>query len=235
MLMAISKDRALKAAIEAGNVYIADARAWFKNQLMARYPKDWDTMPAKEFKKLEKDLYRQCKVGHLAAQYMAGAPAMWTQALIQDRTIRFSTIKGIRALFHQHYHQTVEYAEAEHQRVLKSGYSEGRILQGRRYYPADPPITETCNFPVQRTAGEMGALTMLKIADDLKRYGVKAKILTNEHDAGTIEQRDNAATRRAVSEIVHEAAEGPWTVDGDEYAFPIDEHWGYTWAEACED
>lgn len=232
MLAAVSGDQALIAALKTGDVYSHDARTWFPAQLQKLFGAEWQSV---NLKKLWPNGRRQCKVGHLAAQYMAGAPVMWTQGLMQDRSITFSAMKAIRELFHRTYAATVEYAHAEHARVLECGYSEGRILHGRRYYPAPPPITETCNYPVQRTAGEMGAIAMLRIAENFKKYKVRAKILTNEHDAGTNEIHDDATTRRVVSEIVHEAAVGPWEIDGKKWEFKIDEHFGKSWADACAD
>lgn len=232
MLYAISGDQALGDALALGDVYTFDAHNWFPNQLAKAFGPEWRKV---SLKKEWSQGRRQCKVGHLAAQYMAGAPAMWTQALIQDRTIKFSTMKAIREMFHKTYHETVKYAEDEHHRVLKSGYSEGRILRGRRYYPAPPPITETCNYPVQRTAGEMGALAMLQMADNFKKYKVKARILTNEHDASTIECHDDAQTRKDVDEIVMKAVTGPWRIEGKDHTFPAKGKFGYDWAEACAD
>lgn len=236
MLHAISGDPVLGQALAAGDVYSFDAHNWFPAQLQAKFGEKWREV---NLKKLWSQGRKQCKVGHLAAQYMAGAPAMWTQALMQDRSISFSTMKAIRNLFHSTYAATVSYAESEHKNVLACGYSEGRILQGRRYYPAPPAITETCNFPVQRTAGEMGALAMLRIWNDFKKYKVKAVILTNEHDAGTYEVHDDPQTRRDVEDIIMAAVQGPWKIQGNggevEMEFPAKGKFAYDWAESCAD
>jgi hypothetical protein len=232
MLYAVSGDKALGDALKLGDVYTFDAHNWFPSQLERLFGPKWAEV---NLKKEWSQGRRQCKVGHLAAQYMAGAPAMWTQALIQDRTIKFSTMKAIREMFHRTYAGTVRYAEDEHRRVLQSGYSEGRILGGRRYYPAPPPITETCNYPVQRTAGEMGALAMLRMADTFKRNHVRARLLTNEHDASTIEVHDDPQSRRDVEEIVLQAVTGPWRVEGRDHTFPAKGKFDYDWAAACAD
>lgn len=238
MLYAVSQDEALGAALATGDVYSADARAWFPVQLERLFGDKWREV---NLKKVWPNGRRQCKVGHLAAQYMAGAPAMWTQALIQDRNIKFSAMMAIRNLFHKTYYQTVEYAEAEFKRVQACGYSEGRLLHGRRYYPPAPegnpqaPITEACNFPVQRTAGEMGALTMLAIDKAFIKAKLPVAILTNEHDAMTIEVKDTAKVRRAVEDICLSTAVGPWEIEGRKHEFPATGHWGYDWAEACAD
>lgn len=240
MLYAISGDKALGEALALGDVYTYDAHQWFPEQLQRLFGSNWREV---KLKKEWKNGRRQCKVGHLAAQYMAGAPAMWTQALMQDRTIKYSTMKAIRELFHRTYIMTVQYAQAEQARIEAAfndnhperAYSEGRLLFGRRYYPAPPPITETCNYPVQRTAGEMGALTMIRIWKDLKKYNINAKLLTNEHDAVTIECKDDASTRKSVEAICQDAAQGPWRIQGKEHVFPMAGKFGYTWAEACAD
>lgn len=233
---AISGDKALLAAIKAGDVYTYDAHQWFPQQLERLFGPEWRTI---KLKKEWPNGRRQCKVGHLAFQYMAGVPAGWTQALIQDRTIKFSVMATIHGLFHKVYHETIESHKAEHERVLACGYSEGRILHGRRYYPAPPPITESCNYPVQRTGGEMGALAMIGIWEAFKKYKIPAWILTNEHDAGTIECRDNATVRKDVAAIVLENVQGPWKVQGNrgtvQLTMPATGKFAQTWAEACAD
>lgn len=242
MQEAINGDKALASALATGDVYTADAHAWFPGQLERLFGPKWRTVSLKAEWPSGR---RQCKVGHLAFQYMAGAPAGWTQALMQDRTIKFSTMVTIRALFHKVYWQTVQYSEEEHEKVMQSGYSEGRILHGRRYYPptvddkVHATINETCNYPVQRSAGEMGALAMLGIWDDLRKYKVKARFLTNEHDAFTWECRDDAATRRDIEDISAARMQGPWTIDGNKgtvsRTFPAKGKFGETWADACKD
>lgn len=163
--------------------------------------------------------------------------------------MKFSFAKWVHGMFHAKYHATIAYAEEELQFARKHHYSEGRILGGRRYYPptvgrdgeviAHVTVNEACNFPVQRTAGEMGALAMLKVRDDLVKYKVKARILTNEHDAGTLEVRDNATTRKDTQDIVIDAVQGPWTVRGNRktvtQVFKASGKFGYDWAEVCAD
>lgn len=236
MQYAINGDEVLGEALRSGDVYTYDAHRWFPTQLERLFGPDWRKV---NLKKQWKGGRRQTKVGHLAFQYMAGAPAGWTQALVQDRTIRFSTMKTIRELFHQTYTATIKYAEDELRYACDTGYSEGRILFGRRYYPAPPAITEACNYPVQRTAGEMGALTMLGIWDDLRKYKVRAKILTNEHDAMTLDVHDDPDTRRAVADICTNRARGPWIIRGNHKTvtmpFEASGKFGYDWADACAD
>lgn len=236
MQYAINGDEELGKALRSGDVYTYDAHQWFPSQLERLFGPEWRQV---NLKKQWKGGRRQTKVGHLAFQYMAGAPAGWTQALMQDRTIKFSTMKTIRELFHTTYKQTVQYAEDELGDACRLGYSEGRILFGRRYYPAPPPITEACNYPVQRTAGEMGALTMLGIRDDLVKYKVKAKILTNEHDAMTLDVHDDPASRRDVEDICRKRAVGPWTIRGNYQTvtqeFDCSGKFAYDWAESCAD
>lgn len=246
MQYAINGDEALGAALRTGDVYSDDARSWFPTQLEAKFGPEWRTVNLKD---KWPNGRRQCKVGHLACMYLATPPAIWTQGLIQDRTMKFSFAKWVHGVFHAKYHRTIQYAEEELEFARRHHYSEGRILQGRRYYPptvgqdgeliAHVTINEACNFPVQRTAGEMGALAMLAIRDKLVKYKVKAKILTNEHDAGTLELRDNPTTRKDVEAIVLESVTGPWTIRGNQKTvtlpFKAKGKFGYTWAESCAD
>lgn len=246
MQYAINGDEALGAALRTGDVYSDDAHSWFPDQLAKKFGPNWKTV---NLKKEWPNGRRQCKVGHLACMYLASPPAIWTQGLMQDRTMKFSFAKWVHGMFHRKYHRTVEYAYEELAFAKKHKYSEGRILGGRRYYPptigrdgveeANVTVNEACNYPVQRTAGEMGALAMLKIWKDLKKYKVKARILSNEHDAGTTECKDDPQTRRDVEDITMEAVQGPWTIRGNlktvTQVFKAKGKFGYTWAESCAD
>lgn len=232
MYYAIYKDPALKAALDSGNVYVYDARQWFPSQLAELFGPKWMEV---NLKHEWKNGYRQTKVIHLGSQYLAGAPVIWTQGLIQDRTLKFHAVKTLNQKFHHTYRVSMANAAAEHSRVCDTGYSEGRILFGRRHYPAPPPITETCNYPVQRTAGEMGALAKLRIWKTIKKEGLPARVLTDEHDAGTIEFLPERSVETELDDIIKESTQGPWEIEGVKHAFPVAYHVGDTWAEACDD
>lgn len=230
---AVYRSSALFEALETGDVYSYDARKWFPKQLQKEFGAEWETI---NLKKAWKNGRRQVKVIHLGCQYMAGAPTVWTQGLIQDQTLKFHTVKHLHQNgFHVTYADGVNAIKVEHDSVLQTGYSEGRILQGRRYYPAPPPITETANYPVQRTAGEMGALTMIAIDEIFTKEKMPAYILTNEHDAGTIEHEKRDSIRREVADVVKSCAQGPWDINGYKLFMPVGYHSGHTWAEACAD
>lgn len=232
MWAAIYKDPMLQAALQTGDVYSFDARQWFKPQLQSLFGKDWETV---KLKVVWKNGRRQVKVIHLGAQYMAGPPVIWTQGLLQDRTLKFHTVKTLHGMMHETYKVGFDGIQVEHDKVLECGYSQGEILFGRRYYPAPPPITETANYPVQRSAGEMGALTMLAIWDTIQRENMPVRILTNEHDAGTMEFKTSDSLERELADVVKKCAEGPWRIKGQDYMFPVSYHTGHTWAEACAD
>lgn len=232
MYYAVYQDPALGAAIASGNVYIYDARQWFKPQLQQMFGAAWDTV---NLKKEWKNGYRQTKVIHLGSQYLAGAAVIWVQGLMQDRTLKFHSVKVLNQAFHKTYAVSMAAAAEEHARVLRTGYSEGYLLGGRRYYPAPPPVTETCNYPIQRSAGEMGAIAMVGIWQDIKREGLPARILTNEHDAGTLEFLPERSVETALDDIIKKNTQGPWRIKGVDHMFPVDYHVGFTWAEACDD
>lgn len=229
---AIYRCQALLEALATGDCYSYDARQWFGDQLVRLFGDSWKTI---NLKKMWPNGRRQCKVIHLGAQYMAGAPAIWTQGLIQDRGLKFSTVKVLYGKFHKTYAEGVANILLEHTNVDKLGYSEGALLQGRRYYPAPPPITETANYPVQRTAGEMGALTNLAIRATIKKEKMPVRQLTNEHDAATYEYLKSDSLERELRDVVKKHAEGPWNIRGTMHRMPVDFHTGHTWADACKD
>lgn len=237
MWAAIYKDDVLVKALNPTDgtkpdVYSFDARQWFPDQLKRLFGNEWATI---NLKKAWPNGRRQVKVIHLGGQYMAGPPVIWTQGLLQDRELAFHTVKVLHGMMHDTYQVGFANIQKEHENVDRLGYSEGRILQGRRYYPAPPPITETANFPVQRSAGEMGAITMLAIWNTIQKEKMPVRILTNEHDAGTMEFKKSRYLEKELAHVVKTHAEGPWTIDGVKHRFPVDYHTGHTWAEACAD
>lgn len=214
---AIAADDVLAEALATGDVYSNDARFVF------RLPQDYDV------KNKKPEARHQCKSGHLAFQYGAFTPAMWSVMLKQDLTVTFAWTDVLRKKLTERYYRTAQYWEEEHARVRACGYSEGRLLHGRRYYPAEPPITETANYPIQRTAGELAAIAMLNIDDCLHDELDGANIVGILHDAFQVECWEKDAY--IVAAILSECMEGPWTIDGVKQLFPVEVTMGYYWSE----
>lgn len=214
---AIAADDILSQALSTGDVYSNDARFVFK------LPDNYDVKANKPTAR------HQCKSGHLAFQYGAMTPAMWTQMLVQDLSVTYAFTDVVRKKLTERYWRTAQYWQEEHARVRACGYSEGRLLFGRRHYPAEPPITETANYPIQRTAGELAAISMLSIDTALHDELVGADIVAILHDAFTVECLEKDAY--TVASILTECMEGPWTIDGITQRFPVDVKFGHYWSE----
>jgi DNA polymerase I-like protein with 3'-5' exonuclease and polymerase domains len=217
MMQVLTGDQALATALATGDVYSFDARQWFN------LPADFDV------KKNKPAARKGCKVIHLGCQYGAGVGACYTQALMRDRNISFDFARTHHASFRTTYHRTVSWWAEEHARVLHQKYSEGRLLQNRRYYPEEPPPTETANFPVQDTCGEMASIAALQIRRQLARYVPSARLIINLHDAFYV--RSPVAQRKDVVAILQGAMQGPWTIEGKQTVFPIDVKAGRRWTE----
>lgn len=225
VMQAVSGDLALKAALETGDVYSFDALNWFGGQLPAG-------TTTTQIKEKYKTMRKACKVTHLAFQYGAGVDAMFLQALMQDQSSTYTRTQVLRSAAHATYAQTVKYWEDELKQVRIQGYSEGRILGGRRYYPDDPPITETANYPIQRTAGELTALAMIEVDRALEKYCPGAGLVTILHDALDTECFPQQVD--TVKKIYEDYMPGPFTIMGnyntDKFTFPIDIKIGTSWA-----
>lgn len=208
VMAAVAEDQVLQDRLNAGDVYSEDAKDWFK------LPRDMDV------KKLNPAVRQQCKIIHLASQYAAGIPAIYAQALRQDRKMRFDAVRLLNMGFKRAYHRTVSYWHEEMARVMRQGYSEGRLLQGRRYYPRPPPITEVANWPIQRTASEMMSQEMLTLDARLKAEVPSAGISMILHDAFDVECKEKDIER--VKAIMNEVMDREYVIGGWQSRFPIE-------------
>lgn len=214
----IANDRALQTALATGDVYTYDARQVFK-------------IPLEQ--EVKKDARKQIKVVHLAFQYAAGTPAVYSQALVQDRTLRYSAVKLFHSQLKRLYCDTVQYWTDELKRVCDRGlYSEGMLLGTRVYYPTPPAITETANKPIQTTAGESMAIAMCQIEDHLleEGFGADTYFVNILHDAFDIECREEDAFK--IADIMAENMGGPWTLtNGAQVVTPVDIKIHHNWGK----
>lgn len=218
----VANDTVLKQALDTGDVYSFDARAWFQ------LPEGFDV------KKLKPDSRKSAKVIHLARQYRAGLKAVFAQALKEDRRFSFERVRALTSAFDTTYYGTVNYWDAEMEFVAKFGYSYGRIIGGRHHYPAMPEPSEVANKPIQRTAAEMMNLELIDLHERLADEVPTAKIIIQLHDAIDVYCREKDQAK--VSRIVTEVMDREWKVDGRIRRFPIEMKTAYyskggTWAD----
>lgn len=214
----ITGDEALRAALATGDVYSYDAAQVFG-----------DLFTSDTNEKRKKQTRKQIKIVHLAFQYAAGTPAVYTQALVRDRSITYSKVKAFHNKLKQIYWQTVDYWQTELDKVTTLGYSEGLILGTRVYYPSPPAITETANKPIQTTAAESMAVAMCRIEDRLSTECPRAYFVNILHDAFDIEAPESDVDK--VKQIMKEEMEGPWYLsNGKSVMVPVeikaDKSWG---------
>lgn len=206
----ITGDDALALALATGDVYTYDAIQVFGEQFLH------DTNPTRK-----KASRKQLKIVHLAFQYAAGTPAVYTQALVRDRSLSYSKVKAFHNKLKEIYWQTVDYWETELEKVSNLGYSEGLLLGTRVYYPSPPAITETANKPIQTTAAESMALAMCAIEDRLAREIPEAYFVNILHDAFDIECPEGKV--ELCKKIMKEEMEGPWQLsNGKSVVVPVD-------------
>lgn len=215
----ITGDPVLTKGFEPGrDIYVEDAKAYFG--LPDHFTK----------KDLKPEAYKAAKIIRLASQYLAGLGAVYTQALVQDRTIKFALVKTLYNLFQErHQNGLIAWASDEMARVQSTGYSAGRLLDGRRVYPASPPITEVANYPIQRTAGEMMNLEIIELDRALRSRVPTAKLIVQLHDAFDVEcDEDDADT---VVAIYNEVCDREYTIEGRTRRFPVEIKIGKDWSE----
>lgn len=197
-----------KVSAKKGDVYSYDAKEVF-------------SLPNTPEEPIKTQARKQIKIVHLAFQYAAGTPAVYTQALVRDRTLKYSNVKMFHNKLKQIYYHTVRYWETELDKVCKLGYSEGLLLGTRVYYPGPPPITETANKPIQTTAAESMALAMCNIEDRLAAECPHSYFVNILHDAFDIESREEDVDK--VKQIMREEMQGPWHLtNGKSVHVPVD-------------
>lgn len=232
----VSCDDYLWKLIQTGDVYGADVR-----EALGLHPKtpikvdDYKTAPEKYRRLadkvkgpkpgesgityLEKTRY-QFKINRLSCQYMARLATVYSQWLEAIPDVEFHVVKMHFDRFHRtHADGLVRYAAEETALVGERGYSESRLLGGRRYYPAPPPDTEACNWPIQRTAGEMMNVETLKFRSRLRKYVPNAKVVFQKHDA--IATRCRTKDAGTVERIMSDTFNTEYTINGRTRPFPV--------------
>ena len=215
VMYAVSGDQVLGSALASGDVYSADARALFPQ------------IPANANVKEEYKALRQlAKIVHLAFQYGAGPGQVYRQVLKQDLNAKFEFVQAVHKSLLSRYAGTVQYWQDELRRVKLTGYSETRVLRRRRVYPAEPPITEVANYPIQGTASDIMNLATIRLERRLRKENLRAKIITQLHDALDIECPKR--NRERVAQIVKEVMERPAKIEDKLYVFPVEIKTGQT-------
>lgn len=213
MMSAVARDVVLQRALQTGDVYAFNTLEWFGSIL----PRG---TTVKDVKKRHENLRKASKIIHLGSQYAAEAPTVFQQALKQDRKFTFSHTIELLRRWRNTYAGTVRYWSEEMARVQQCGYSEGRILHGRRYYPQPPTINEVANFPVQRSVGEMMNLELIDLYTRLYKSGLDAHVVVQLHDAFDVECDEG--DREAVCEIMSETMNRQWEIEEEKYSFPVE-------------
>lgn len=218
VMEAVSGDTYLYNLIQSGDVYSKLACDWFQLDPKKFDPKGKLGNPDKARKDAE--ARKSTKIIYLGRQYRAGLKAVFAQALREDRRFTFERVRLLVAQFDKWFAGIVAYWQLELEKVQKLGYSEGRILFGRHYYPAMPEPSEVANKPIQRTAGEMMNLEMLELERKLKRYTKTGKLIIQLHDATDTECDEKE--EKLVQEIVHEVHDKWYTIEGRKRYFPVE-------------
>lgn len=203
-----ANDKALKQAIDEGDVYSFDARKWF------RLPDDFNV------KKLKPAARKSAKIIHLGRQYRAGLGAVYAQALLQDRSFTFERTRLLCKEFDSTYSDTVDYWNTEMAAVAERGYSEGGILFGRRGYPAPPEPSEVANYPIQRTAAEMMNLELIELDRRLMSEVPEAMLIGQYHDAIEVECPEHLENK--CTAIIEDVMNREWTIRGRTRPFPVE-------------
>lgn len=224
VMEAVTNDTMLKKALDTGDVYSFDARIWF------------NLAPDFDVKKLAPKIRKASKIIHLGRQYRAGLKAVFAQALRQDRTFSFERVRTLVAQFDELFYGTVDYWERETEFVEKNGYSYGRIIGGRHYYPAMPEPSEIANKPIQRTAAEMMNLEMIELDGRLSAEVPQANIIIQLHDAFDVYCREKDVPK--VTDIMTKVMNREWTIEGRTREFPVEFKYAYgsqqqTWADVA--
>ncbi len=210
----VSQDDYLWKLLQTGDVYGADV-------IEALGLKSGTPIKVEDGGTTEHEAARhEFKINRLACQYQAGLPTVYAQWLEAIENVEFMKVKHHFERFHRVHAEGIDrYAQEELAKVASIGYSEGLILHGRRYYPAPPPITEACNWPIQRTASEMMNPETLAWVKRLKKEVPSATMIFQKHDAVAARCKEKYARR--VARITEEMFTTEYTIGSRTRMFPV--------------
>jgi len=205
MMAAVAKDNALWEALGSGDVYTAEAIEYFN------LPRDTTKATIKA------DARKAAKIIRLARQYGAGKKKGYAIAVQTNRKMTFQAFIPLMNAFDRRNWRTVAYWEEEMQRVLKTGYSESRIMRRRRDYPREPERSEVANYPIQSTAADVKNIAMIGVFEELQKRRMKSRIVVDLHDAIYVEAHNREIDD--VEEIMHNHMEQSFVIEGEKHVF----------------
>jgi DNA polymerase I-like protein with 3'-5' exonuclease and polymerase domains len=206
VMAAVAKDDALSQALATADVYTTEAIDYFQ------LPPD----TTKET--IKPEARKAAKIIRLARQYGAGEKKGFQIAVQVNRNMTFQMFRPLLKAFDRRNWRTVAYWDEEMERVLKTGYSETRIMRRRREYPREPERSEVANYPIQGTAADIKNIALIEVYEEFQRRGMKSRIVVDLHDAIYVEAHKKE--KSAVYDIMRAAMEKTHHIDGDDYVFP---------------
>jgi DNA polymerase-1 len=178
---------------------------------------------------IKKDARKSSKIIHLGRQYGAGKKTTFGIALRQDRSLKWNVCSALCDAFDKRYARTVEWWDEEMERVMKTGYSETRIMNRRRSYPRPPANTDTSNYPIQGTAADVKNLALIALDAALTKYKMKSRIILDLHDAIYLEcPKAEAPT---AEKVLVECMEQEHTVEGKKVIFKAEAGRAFRWSD----
>ena len=213
IMYAVTGDEALGAGIRAGNVYVEEAKDYFD------LPKHFTK------KDIKPEAYRDTKNIRLASQYGAGKKKRYQMLLKSDHTMTWEKANMLGNMFERRNATTVAWWDKITAEVHSKGYSETHILNRRRVYPRPPERTDTSNYPIQGTAGDVKDLWMIDVDKLLKKYKMKSRLVIDLHDA--LYTHGPKKESKDVEEIMQETSQVEYEICGKKYVFPVE-------AEVCK-
>jgi DNA polymerase I-like protein with 3'-5' exonuclease and polymerase domains len=221
----VMHDRMLANDLAAGDVYTENAKDWFSLPAHLKRCKCEGGSCVLPDQHVKPDARQSCKIIHLAKQYAAGDRTVHRQAMKQKRDMKFALTKALSSGFNKRYSDTVKFWHEEHKRVCEQGYSESRILNRRRVYPAMPSLNETANYPIQTTAADVADLVLIELDRQLKKHVPSAKIVLQQYDANYVSCPERHGGE--VSRIMQDCMQMPVVLEGQTKTYPAAMKKGY--------
>jgi DNA polymerase I-like protein with 3'-5' exonuclease and polymerase domains len=221
----VTGDRLLRHGLDTGDVHSARARGFFGIP---------DDVP------VPKAVRKNGKIGGLALQYHAGTETAHMIILEQIQDARFEETEAMHDAFPNIHPGIAAWWTTSLDQAKTAGYNETAIMNRRRYYPPDERLkdTETSNYRVQGTAGDIANCTMVG-ADEkdyknsldfkLKKYFPRARLIMHTYDSFDVEAPESQA--EDVLKMMQETMAGPWKVGSTPRSYPSDGKIAKRWSE----
>ncbi len=228
-----SGDPAMIAACESADFHASNAERLFPRDFKAE---DYLTLAAlsartpeekKQFAFLKK-LRDDAKQAGFACNYLAEAPTLLGRLVAEGHKATLQQAEALLNVVRRTFHVYFKFQATELQKVASCGYVYAPLSQRRRFVGNEPIPSEAANFAIQGGAADLMNIRILELDSALQQRFPDARIVSQVHDAASIETAEVDAV--AVAALCKDVLEAPIRIGSFTASFPIETKITEQWA-----